>query len=98
MLQLAKPKLIICDFSIVGTVQGALQQLQMNRTILTFDGSAEGVQNIETLFDENETDVESFEYGIPNTILYSLSHKPIIKYIIQLVPLYQKRWVNVRGK
>lgn len=78
MLQLAKPKLIICDFSIVGTVQGALQQLQMDRTILTFDGSVEGVQNIETLFDGNETDVESFEYGILNTILYTLSHKLII--------------------
>lgn len=60
MLQLARPKLIICDFNIVGTVQGALQQLQMDRSILTFDGNAEGVQNIETLFDE--TDVESFEY------------------------------------
>lgn len=62
MLRLAKPKLIVCDFSVVGTVQAALQELQLDRPILTFDGSSEGVQNIEILFEE--TDVENFKYGM----------------------------------
>lgn len=62
MMQIAKPKLILCDFSIVGNVQGALRQLQMDRPVLAFDGSAEGVQNIEVLFDE--TDEEEFKYEI----------------------------------
>lgn len=60
MLQLTRPKLILCDFSIVETVKSALQHQQMDLPILTFDGSGDGAQNIEILFDE--TDVKSYEY------------------------------------
>lgn len=62
MLQLVKPKLILCDISVLETLNSALQELRMDRPVFTFDGSADGVQNVEVLF--NETDVESFEYEI----------------------------------
>lgn len=64
MLQLVQPKLIICDFSVVETVQAALQQLKLDRTIMAFDGSADDVRNIETLF--CETDEENFTYEMCN--------------------------------
>ncbi len=62
MLQLAKPKLIVCDFSIVETLKEALRELRMDRPIYAFDGSSDGVQNVEVLFDE--TDVDSFVYEL----------------------------------
>ncbi|KAJ6637736.1 putative CoA ligase CCL7 [Pseudolycoriella hygida] len=64
MVQLAQPKLILCDFSILETVQGALEQLQIDCPVLTFGGSSEDVQNVEVLF--NETDEESFEAPLLN--------------------------------
>ncbi|XP_037028878.1 4-coumarate--CoA ligase 1-like [Bradysia coprophila] len=73
MLQLAKPKLILCDLSVLDTLNGALKQLQMDRPIFAFDGSADGVQNVEVLF--NETDVESFE---PPPLIDANKHTAII--------------------
>lgn len=67
MLKLAKPKLILSDFNIVRNVKAALQELQMDIPILTFDGESEGTQNIEILFEE--TNLASFEYGyLPSCI------------------------------
>lgn len=60
MLQLAKPKLILCDISVLETLNSALKELQMDRPVFAFDGRADGVRNVEVLF--NETDVESFVY------------------------------------
>lgn len=79
MLKIAKPKLILCDFSILGNVRESLRQLQIDLPILTFDGSAEGVQNVEVLFDE--TNEESFEYELYNFIRYNTGTNLILCYI-----------------
>lgn len=85
MLQLAKPKLILCDISVLETLNSALKELQMDRPVFAFDGSADGVQNVEVLF--NETDVESFVYEFDLFCRMLLMKVFMLSYLCSAPPL-----------
>lgn len=58
MLQLASPKLIVCNYDIAHTVQNALQSIETVVPIYAFDGEDNQIRSIDELLVETHCEEE----------------------------------------